>query len=78
MKALQGTGVALVTPFSIDGSIDFDGLKNLLEFTGEHVDYFVVLGTTGETATCTENEKAAILSFIKGNNPKRKPIVFLN
>ena len=50
MKALQGTGVALVTPFSIDGSIDFDGLKNLLEFTGEHVDYFVVLGTTGETA----------------------------
>ena len=76
MKALQGTGVALVTPFSIDGSIDFDGLKNLLEFTGEHVDYFVVLGTTGETATCTKNEKAAILSFIKGNNPKRKPIVF--
>lgn len=76
MEKFRGTGVALVTPFQTDGSVDFDGLQKLLEFTGQAVDYFVVLGTTGESATTTAAEKAAILKFVKENNPKNLPIVY--
>lgn len=76
MKQFSGTGVALVTPFHPDGSVDFEGLKNLLGFTAEGVDYFVVLGTTGESATTTSEEKAEILAFVKSNNPKALPIVY--
>lgn len=76
MRQFLGTGVALVTPFNQNGSIDFDGLKNLLDFTALGVDYFVVLGTTGESATTTTEEKAEILNFVKSNNPKGLPIVY--
>lgn len=76
MKELHGTGVALVTPFSTSGAVDYEGLKNLLDFTAKHVDYWVVMGTTGETATCTAEEKAQILSFCKENNPSNLPIVY--
>lgn len=76
MKQFSGTGVALVTPFQPDGSVDFEGLKNLIDFTAEGVDYFVVLGTTGESATTTSEEKAEILDFVKSNNPKGLPIVY--
>lgn len=76
MIQFSGTGVALVTPFHQNGSIDFDGLKNLLDFTALGVDYFVVLGTTGESATTTTEEKAEILNFIISNNPKGLPIVY--
>ena len=68
MKALQGTGVALITPFNEDLSVDFDGLKNLIEHVSTHVDYLVVHGTTGETATTTTTEKKQIFDFIKANN----------
>ena len=76
MKALKGTGVALVTPFNEDLSIDFDGLLKLLEHTAKGVDYYVVQGTTGESATTTSAEKAEILSFIKQNNKAKLPIVY--
>lgn len=76
MVDLIGTGVALVTPFKEDGSIDFEGLLSLLEFTGAHVNYFVVMGTTGESATCTSEEKQAILNFVRANNPNNLPIVY--
>lgn len=76
MDKFQGTGVALVTPFKSDNSVDFDGLSRLLNFTGKAVDYFVVLGTTGESATTSSVEKAEILQFIKNNNPKKLPIVY--
>ena len=76
MKALKGTGVALVTPFNEDSSIDFDGLLKLLEHTAKGVDYYVVQGTTGESATTTSAEKAEILSFIKQNNKAKLPIVY--
>ena len=47
---LKGTGVALVTPFNEDGSVDYNGLKNLIDFVIDGgVDYVVTLGTTGET-----------------------------
>lgn len=75
MRELRGTGVALVTPFTNEGAVDYQGLKNLLAFTGEHVDYFVVLGTTGETATLNKAEKAEVLAFVKENNPRKLPIV---
>lgn len=75
MKILRGTGVALVTPFTANGEVDYNGLKSLLAYTGEHVDYFVALGTTGETATLNKEEKANILAFVKSNNPKKLPIV---
>lgn len=76
MEKLYGTGVALVTPFTEDGWIDYDGLKNVLDFTASGVDYFVVMGTTGEVATCTKEEKKAVLSFVKANNSKGLPIVY--
>lgn len=76
MEKFQGTGVALVTPFNSDGSVDFEGLAKLLDFTGKAVDYYVVLGTTGESATTSSNEKAQILQFIKDNNIKNLPIVY--
>lgn len=76
MEKLYGTGVALVTPFTEDGLIDYDGLKNVLDFTAKGVDYYVVMGTTGEVATCTKEEKKAVLSFVKANNSKGLPVVY--
>jgi 4-hydroxy-tetrahydrodipicolinate synthase len=76
MKRIYGTGVALVTPFESDGSIDFPALKKLLEHTAKGVDYFVVMGTTGESATLTKEEKKEVLQFVLKNNPKKLPIVY--
>lgn len=77
MEKLHGTGVALVTPFDADKNIDFDGLKNLLNYTADRgADYYVVQGTTGESATTTAAEKAEILEFVKANNPDNLPIVY--
>lgn len=76
---LTGTGVALVTPFQRDGSVDFEGLSKLLKHTyaeGRGVDYWVVMGTTGESATLTATEKQAVLTFVKENNPANIPIVY--
>ena len=74
---LKGTGVALVTPFDKDLKIDFDAFKRLLDFTAENgVDYFVVNGTTGESATTTKKEKHELLDFIRKNNSHNIPIVY--
>ena len=72
-----GTGVALVTPFDTAGQVDLQGLKKLLDHTAsEGVDYYVVHGTTGESATTTLDEKNRILDFTKNNNPAKLPIVY--
>ena len=76
MKKLYGTGVALVTPFNDNDEVDFKGLRKLLSHTAKGVDYYVVMGTTGESATATTEEKTAILQFVKENNPKSLPIVY--
>lgn len=76
MTQLHGTGVALITPFSADGSIDFDGLEKVLTHTASGVDYFVIQGTTGEASTIIASDKARILSFVQQHNPKKLPIVF--
>lgn len=70
MNKLEGLGVALVTPFNKDLSIDFDGLTRLVEFNiSNGVDYIVVLGTTAETATLSDEENEAVKShIIKINN----------
>jgi 4-hydroxy-tetrahydrodipicolinate synthase len=74
---ITGTGVALITPFTAKGEVDYEGLRRVIEhvITGG-VDYLVVNGTTGESATTTEDEKNEILAFVKEVNKGRKPIMY--
>lgn len=76
LNKLKGTGVALVTPFHKDGSIDFKSFRKLIDrcLDGK-VEYLVPLGTTGEAATLSQNERRAILDFVVEINDKRVPIV---
>lgn len=76
MKKLYGTGVALITPFTGKGDVDFKSLKKLLVHTAKGVDYYVVMGTTGESATLTASEKQSVLQFVRDNNAKQLPIVY--
>lgn len=76
MKKFYGTGVALVTPFDTKGNIDFKSLKKLLQHTSKGVDYYVVMGTTGESVTVSNDEKKKVLEFVKENNSKNLPIVY--
>jgi 4-hydroxy-tetrahydrodipicolinate synthase len=73
-----GTGVAIVTPFSADNSIDFDQLAQVIEHViadGRGVDYIVVLGTTGESVTLSDSEKQSVFSFVAKNVAGRVPLV---
>lgn len=76
MKKFFGTGVALITPFTSTGSVDYKALKKVLQHTAKGVDYYVVMGTTGESATLSREEKKAVLQFVIDNNPKKLPIVY--
>lgn len=76
MKKLYGTGVALVTPFDENLKIDYKALKKLLRHTAKGVDYYVVMGTTGESVTVTSEEKKQVLEFVKENNESKLPIVY--
>jgi 4-hydroxy-tetrahydrodipicolinate synthase len=76
MKKLAGTGVALITPFLEDGQIDFDSLKKIVAHTSKGVDYLVVMGTTGESATLSKEEKKEVLQFVLENNTKKLPVVY--
>lgn len=73
---IKGLGTALVTPFKADKSVDYDALARLLDtqLTG-YVDYLVVLGTTGEAVTMTENERAEVRTFIRKYVDGRLPLV---
>jgi 4-hydroxy-tetrahydrodipicolinate synthase len=76
-EKLRGTGVALVTPFKEDLSVDYDGLKKLLGFVLDGgVNYLVVNGTTAESVTTSTEEKAEILRFIKEEVNNRVPLVY--
>jgi 4-hydroxy-tetrahydrodipicolinate synthase len=76
MKELLGTGVALVTPFNQDKSVDFEGLKRLVNFQIDNgVNYLVVLGTTGEPATLTAEEKEQVKKTVIETNNGRLPLV---
>jgi len=68
--------VALVTPFNTDGSVDYNGLRKLIDYiVGGGVEYLVSLGTTGETATLSADEKKAIWEFTAEVNAGRVPLV---
>ena len=73
---LKGMGVALITPFKEDKTIDFDALARLLEYQIKNgVDYLVVLGTTAETATLSADEKRQVRDFIVERVAERVPLV---
>lgn len=73
---LKGTGVAIVTPFTNKGDIDFKGLTNLVEHLVKgKVEYLVVLGTTGESATLNKEEKKQVIEHVIKANKKRLPLV---
>ncbi|MGZ2368299.1 4-hydroxy-tetrahydrodipicolinate synthase [Ancylomarina sp. YFZ004] len=72
----SGTGVAIITPFHTDGSIDFNSLTNLVDFQiNNGINYLVVMGTTGEAATLNKDEKKAVIDYIIKINNKRVPLV---
>ena len=76
MDKLVGTGVALITPFKRDLSIDTMALTNIVNHCIDGgVNYLVVLGTTAETATLTEGEKKIVISTVVGANAGRLPLV---
>ena len=73
---LNGMGVALITPFHEDESVDYAALRNIVEFQiANGTDYLVVLGTTAETPTLCEKEKSEIVSTIIDQNKGRLPII---
>jgi 4-hydroxy-tetrahydrodipicolinate synthase len=75
-KKLTGTGVALITPFRNDDSVDFESLGKITEHViGGGVDYIVAMGTTGESATLSVEEKNAVVGYIIEKTNKRVPIV---
>ena len=76
MSNLKGVGVALVTPFNEDLSVDFDSLTRLVEYSIENgTNYLVVLGTTAEAATLSAAEKQEVIKHVIKINNKRLPLV---
>ena len=76
MDQLKGLGTALITPFDADGKVDYEALARLLDTQlAGYVDYIVVLGTTGEAATMTEDEKREVRTFIREYVHGRLPLV---
>lgn len=76
MKEITGTGTALITPFRKDFSVDTAALSAIVEHQiANGTDYFVVLGTTGESATLTEAEKQLVIDTIREANNGRLPLV---
>ncbi len=76
MKRLTGLGVALVTPFTEDGRVDYNGLATIIDYVIDGgVDYIVALGTTAETPTLYMPERAVIAMFITNHIAGRVPLV---
>lgn len=77
MKSFRGTGVALVTPFNNYGSVDFNSLGRIIDkIVSNNADYIVVMGTTGESATLSKDEKMAVLNFAAERIERKIPIVY--
>ena len=76
MQKFVGTGVALVTPFKKDFSVDVEALKRIVDFVTEGgVEYLVVLGTTAESATLSNDEKELVIKTVVEANKGRLPLV---
>lgn len=72
----KGLGIALVTPFASDGSVDYDVLKNLLDYQLKNgADFFCILATTGETPTLTKDEKQEIKELVVEKVGDKVPIL---
>ena len=72
----KGTGVALVTPFKLDSSIDTEALTRIVNYVIDNgADFLVVLGTTSEAPTLTTDEKKLVISTILSTNANRLPIL---
>jgi 4-hydroxy-tetrahydrodipicolinate synthase len=77
MNNFKGAGVALVTPFNSDKSIDFDALRKLVQLQIQGgTNFLVVMGTTAESPTLSKEEKAQILDVVISENAGRLPIVY--
>jgi 4-hydroxy-tetrahydrodipicolinate synthase len=77
MKSFKGSGVALVTPFQTDGSIDTQALKQLVQLQLDGgTDFLVVQGTTGESPTLSQDEKRLVLDTVLEVNNGRLPVVY--
>ena len=76
MNQFTGAGVAIITPFKEDKSIDFKALERLVNhLIDRHISYLVVLGTTGESVTLTKDERVELIEFIVQVNGGRIPVV---
>jgi 4-hydroxy-tetrahydrodipicolinate synthase len=76
MQSLIGTGVALVTPFKEDFSIDTEALTRIVNFSVDGgIEYLVVLGTTAENATLSQEEKELVINTVIESNKGRLPLV---
>ena len=76
MQSLTGTGVALITPFKKDFSVDTEALKRVVNFQVDNgIDYLVVLGTTAEAATLSKDEKELVINTVIEGNNGRLPLV---
>lgn len=76
MQEIVGTGVALITPFKKDLSVDYNALSELVEYNiSNGVEYLVISGTTGESVTVSADEKKAIIETVKNTNKGRLPLV---
>jgi 4-hydroxy-tetrahydrodipicolinate synthase len=75
-QQLKGTGVALVTPFTKNGTVDFTALGKVIDHVIKGgIDYLVTLGTTGETPSLSKAEKMAIIEFTFSHTARRVPII---
>ena len=76
MNKFHGTGVAMVTPFNADGTVDYQGLEKLINYQIDGgVEYLVSLGTTGESSTLTKQEKKSVWEFTKNTIAGRVTLV---
>ena len=76
MNSIIGTGVALVTPFKKDFSVDVDALVRIVNYQIDNgINYLVVLGTTAENATLTQEEKELVIQTVVTANKGRLPLV---
>jgi 4-hydroxy-tetrahydrodipicolinate synthase len=76
LNKFTGTGIAIVTPFLDNGNVDYDSLEKLVNFQITNgINYLVVLGTTGESATLSKEEKKAVINCVLNANNGKVPVV---
>ena len=76
MEKIKGTGIAMITPFKKDLSVDYKSLEKLINHQVKGgIDYIVLMGTTGESSVLSHNEKKEIIHFCVKKINKKIPIV---